>query len=52
LIQKKPPLTSIAIPGMTWSFDLPNRLKLAIADAMTILSRIECIVVSHARQGT
>ena len=35
----KPPPTSIAIPGMTWSFDLPDRLKIAIADAIAIFSR-------------
>jgi hypothetical protein len=38
---KPPPPTSIAIPGMTWSFDLPDRLKLAIADAIAIFSRID-----------
>jgi hypothetical protein len=45
LINKKPPPTSIAIPGMTWSFDLPDRLKLAIADAVTIFSHIDCMVI-------
>jgi hypothetical protein len=42
---KKPPPTSIAIPGMTWSFDLPDRLKLAIAEAVTIFSHIDCMVI-------
>lgn len=42
---KKPPPTSVAIPGMTWSFKLPDRLKLAIADAVTIFSHIDCMVI-------
>lgn len=42
---KPPPPTSIAIPGMTWSFDLPDKLKLAIADAIAIFSRIDHAVV-------
>jgi hypothetical protein len=42
---KRPPPTSIAIPGMTWSFDLPDRLKLAIADAIAIFSRIDHAVI-------
>lgn len=42
---KKPPPTSIAIPGMTWSFTLPDRLKIAIADAVTIFSHIDCMVI-------
>jgi hypothetical protein len=42
---KKPPPTSIAIPGMTWSFGLPARLKLAIAEAVTIFSHIDCMVI-------
>jgi hypothetical protein len=45
LTPKKPPPTSIAIPGMTWSFDLPDRLKLAIAEAVTIFSHIDCMVI-------
>ena len=36
---------SIAIPGMTWSFDLPDRLKLAIADAIAIFSRIDHAII-------
>jgi hypothetical protein len=43
--QKPPPPTSIAIPGMMWSFDLPDRLKLAIADAVAIFSRIDHAVI-------
>jgi hypothetical protein len=38
---RPPPPTSIAIPGMTWSFDLPDRLKIAIA----IFSRIDHAVI-------
>jgi hypothetical protein len=30
---------------MTWSFDLPDRLKAAIADAVTIFSRIDHAVI-------
>jgi len=45
VIAKKPPPTSIAIPGMTWSFDLPVRLKIAIADAIAIFSRIDHVVI-------
>lgn len=41
----KPPPTSVAIPGMTWSFELPTRLKIAIADAVTIFSHIDCMVI-------
>ena len=33
------------MPGMTWSFDLPARLKLAIAEAVTIFSHIDCMVI-------
>jgi hypothetical protein len=43
-LSKAPP-TSIAIPGMTWSFDLPDRLRLAIADAVTIFSRIDSMII-------
>lgn len=34
-------------PDLTWSFELPDRLKLAIADAITLYSRIEscCIEI-------
>jgi hypothetical protein len=42
---KKPPPTSIAIPGMTWSFDLPDRLKIAIAEAVTVFSHIDCMLI-------
>src|SRR4051812_12119438 len=38
------PPTSIAIPGMTWSFELPDRLKVAIAEAVTIFSHIDHMV--------
>jgi hypothetical protein len=41
----KPPPTSVAIPGMTWSFDLPDRLKIAIADAVIVFSHIDCMVI-------
>lgn len=41
----KPPPTSIAIPGMSWSFDLPDRLKIAIAEAVTIFSHIDCMLI-------
>jgi hypothetical protein len=44
-VTKKPPPTSVAIPGMTWSFELPARLKLAIAEAVTIFSHIDCMVI-------
>jgi hypothetical protein len=37
--------TSIAIPGMTWSFDLPDRLKIAIAQAVTVFSHIDCMLI-------
>jgi hypothetical protein len=30
---------------MTWSFELPGRLKLAIADAITIFSRIDHAII-------
>ena len=33
-IRPPPTTTSVAIPGMTWSFDLTDRLKIAIADAI------------------
>ena len=32
-------------PDLTWSFELPKRLKLAIADAIVLYSRIECYCV-------
>lgn len=35
----------MAIPGMTWSFDLPDRLKIAIADAVTVFSHIDCMLI-------
>jgi hypothetical protein len=41
---KKPP-TSMALPGMTWSFDLPVKLKIAIANAVTIFSRIDSMII-------
>lgn len=41
----KPPPTSIAIPDMSWSFDLPDRLKIAIAEAVTIFSHIDCMLI-------
>ena len=37
-MSKMPPPTSMAMPGMTWSFDLPDRLKIAIAEAVTVFS--------------
>jgi hypothetical protein len=40
-----PPPTSVAVPGMTWSFNLPDKLKLSIADAVTIFSHIDCMVI-------
>lgn len=43
--KEKRPQTSSAIPGMTWSFDLPIKLKLAIAEAVTIFSHIDCMVI-------
>jgi hypothetical protein len=42
---KKPPPTSVAISGVTWSFDLPVRLKIAIADAVTVFSHIDCMLI-------
>ena len=42
---KPSPPTSIEIPGITWSFDLPDRLRLAIADAVTIFSRIDHAII-------
>lgn len=42
---KKPPPTSMAIPGMSWSFDLPDRLKIAIAEAVTVFSHIDCMLI-------
>jgi hypothetical protein len=45
-LRPKPlPPTRIASPGITWSFDLPDRLKLAIAEAVTIFSHIDCMVI-------
>ncbi|MDE2167536.1 MAG: hypothetical protein KGJ66_14515 [Alphaproteobacteria bacterium] len=32
-------------PNLTWSFDLPDRLKIAIADAVTLYSRMESCCV-------
>jgi hypothetical protein len=32
-------------PNLTWSFELPDKLKLAIADAITLYSRIESCIV-------
>jgi hypothetical protein len=40
---KTPPPTGIASPGK--SFDLPDQLKLAIAEAVTIFSHIDCMVI-------
>lgn len=42
---KKPPPTSVALPNMTWSFDLPDRLKIAISDAVTIFSRLDHMII-------
>lgn len=42
---EKPPSTSIAVPGMTWSFELPVRLKIAIAEAIAIFSHIDHMVI-------
>ena len=39
------PPTSVAIPGMTWSFELPDRLRLAIANVVTIFSRIDHAII-------
>jgi hypothetical protein len=37
---------------MTWSFDLPGRLKMAIKDAITIFSRIgHAVVGMHLGTG-
>ena len=44
-IRPPPTTTSVAIPGMTWSFDLTDRLKIAIADAIAIFSRIDHTVI-------
>jgi hypothetical protein len=30
---------------MTWSFTLPDRLKIAIAEAVTIFSHVDCMVI-------
>jgi len=38
---RPPPPPSIAIPGLTWSFELPDKLKIVIADAVAIFSRID-----------
>jgi hypothetical protein len=43
--KKRAAPTSMAIPGMTWSFELPERLKVAIADAVAIFSRIDHAVI-------
>ena len=32
-------------PNLTWSFELPDRLKIAIADAVVLYSRIESCCV-------
>lgn len=45
MTSKPPPPTSLVIPGMTWSFELPDRLKLAIADAITVFSRVDHAVI-------
>jgi hypothetical protein len=44
-MSRKPPPTSMAVLGMTWSFDLPDRLKIAIADAVTIFARIDSMII-------
>ena len=45
MTSKTPPPTSVAIPGMAWSFKLPDRLRLAIADAVTIFARIDHAII-------
>ena len=37
----KPPTATMATPDMTWTLDLPERLRLAVADAVVIFSRID-----------
>jgi hypothetical protein len=37
----KPPTATMATPNMIWTLDLPERLRLAIADAVVIFSRID-----------
>lgn len=46
--RQQEPILPIAKPppdGLTWSFDLPDRLKCAIADCITLYARIESCVV-------
>jgi hypothetical protein len=38
-VAKPPP------PGLTWSLELPDRLKLAIADAVTLYARLESLCI-------
>ncbi len=39
------PIAKHRSPNLTWSFDLPDKLKLAIADAVVLYSRIESCIV-------
>jgi hypothetical protein len=39
------PIAKHRSPDLTWSFELPDKLKLAIADAIVLYSRIESCIV-------
>jgi hypothetical protein len=39
------PVAKHRSPTLTWSFELPDKLKLAIADAIVLYSRIESCIV-------
>ena len=39
------PVAKRRSPNLTWSFELPDRLKVAIADAIVLYSRIEACIV-------
>jgi hypothetical protein len=39
------PVAKRRSPNLTWSFELPDKLKLAIADAIVLYSRIESCIV-------
>jgi hypothetical protein len=43
--EAKAPPTSMALPGMTWTFNLPPELKIAIAEAVTVFSRIDHAII-------
>jgi hypothetical protein len=41
----QPPTAAMMTPDMTWSYDLPARLRLAIADAVVIFSKLDHAII-------